>query len=136
MTGQEAINFMNSGAKVIYNFLILRTSRRKWIPKIFRKWIPVIYFDSADGCEWVGDPLLRQHHVRMRYYGAMDHPKYPYTCVIAKVHKDDIDNFVSAMDDLIRKHLLLGHTDYTEFCTEVIMSMADTQSVDLKLKEV
>lgn len=136
MTGQEALDLMNSDAKVIYNFLILRNNKRKWIPNMFRRWVPVVYFDSADGCEYLGDPILLDHHVRMRYDGAMAHPKYPYECIIAKVHKDDLDEFIAAMDTLIRKHLLLGHTDYTTSCTEIILSMADLNSVNLKLKEV
>lgn len=136
MTGQEALDFMNSDAKVIYNFLILRSNKHKWIPNIFRRWIPVVYIDSADGCEYLGDPVLTDHHVRIRYDSAMSHPTYSYECIIAKVHRDDLDKFIAAMDALLRKHLLLGHTDYIKCCVEIILRIADLKSVNLKAREV
>ena len=121
MEFKSATDLIDAGVNIHFNFFMINT-KHEFLNR-FRKWLPLVYFDSRDGCKWVGNSVLVDHHVRMRYDTELSHPNYKYYVIFAKVHKDDFEKFVECMEVINKKHLLIGNTDYPKFCKEIVLKM-------------
>jgi len=78
------------------------------------------YFDVKD---YLADALFLRHKVRVKYKLEFLKQGTNYLAVLCKVHKKDVEEFVNALEELKTKMLLLGHTNYPEFCAEINQKM-------------
>ena len=75
-----------------------------------------IFFDTA---EHLADQVFVQHMLRIRFKGDYQKEGEKYRLILCKVPKKGRTEFAECMKDLVRKMLLLGNTDYCEFCEQI-----------------
>ena len=91
------------------NCIMTKNGRRK---------VTYMYFDIS---EYLADQIFIDHRLPVRWEKKeLMHPDHPYRCVFAKVRKQDEDEFLLCMEELRRKMLLTGHTDYDDVCKYAI----------------
>lgn len=84
-------------------------------------WLPCssryIYVDTQD---YLADRLFVQARLRVRYSGEFARKGSPYVIISCKVRKKDEGRFIKMLEKLPDRMLLMGHTDYMEYCRELI----------------
>ena len=73
----------------------------------------------VDTAEHLADQVFRQHKLRIRFKGDYRKNGQKYQMILCKAPKKRRADFVMCMKDLTRKMLLLGNTDYCDFCKQV-----------------
>lgn len=76
------------------------------------------YYAFIDTRDYLADGIFLQHKVRVGFWKESAKVDSPYVLILCKVRKSDEGAFLAAMEDLPRKMLLCGHTDYLTFCGE------------------
>ena len=77
------------------------------------------YFAFVDTGGYLADQLFVKHKVRVDYGQEYAMPDCPYRVIMCSVAKRNVKEAVKAFSDLGNKMVLLGHTDYPEFCAEL-----------------
>ena len=72
-----------------------------------------------DTAEHLADQVFIQHKLRIRFKGDYQKAGHKYRMILCKAPKKRRADFVECMKDLTRKMLLLGNTDYYDFCAQV-----------------
>ena len=67
--------------------------------------------------EYLADSLFIQEQVRVDFGSEYGKRGSPYIMIFCKVRKRDEGRFLQALDNLGNKMLLMGYTDYREFCS-------------------
>ena len=74
------------------------------------------YYAIIDTTDYLADQLFVKNEVRVWFGQEYICPDGPYCVIFCKCRKRDTGAFESAMNELPRKMLLRGHTDYIQFC--------------------
>lgn len=74
------------------------------------------YYAIIDTTDYLADQLFVKNEVRVWFGQEYICPGGPYCVIFCKCRKRDTGAFESAMNELPRKMLLRGHTDYIQFC--------------------
>lgn len=84
--------------------------------------VPYMYIDHNS---YLADPLLAEHKISMRFKGEMVKKSSPYRVIFCRVRKRDAVKFEEILEKLTNKMLLLGHTEYPQFCGEIESMIED-----------
>ena len=76
------------------------------------------YFCFIDAKEYLADALFIKHKVRVWFQKEAYKPNTDFVVIICKVKKNDTNKFLEALEELNKKMILLGHSDYHNFCKE------------------
>lgn len=74
------------------------------------------YFAFFDDCNYSAASLFNRYQVRIKVKGSWSKEGDKYKVILCKVWRKDVPKFIRAMEDLKTKMLLIGNTDYEEFC--------------------
>lgn len=78
------------------------------------------HFCYIDRKEYYADDLFIKHKLRVWFYKEMHRQDTGYVIIFCKVRKCDETLFFKAMEELINKMILLGHTDYPDFYGHIL----------------
>ena len=81
-----------------------------------------LYYDMymfIDTAEHLADQVFIQHKLRIRFKGDYQKEGQRYQIILCKAPKKRRADFMDCMKDLARKMLLLGNTDYCDFCRQI-----------------
>lgn len=81
-----------------------------------------MYIDSAKGYE--ADGIFVKNGISVCFKNEQYYNGGKYCCVFCSVRKTDRGAFLSAMEELAKKHLLKGNTEYPDFCEEIMDILA------------
>lgn len=81
------------------------------------------YYAYIDTHENLADQLFIKHKVRVYFEKEYQRNDTDYKIIFCKVKKKDKPEFLSALSELADKMLLLGHTDYTQFCEDTMQEI-------------
>ena len=120
--------FNDIPARLSYNHTIRKrygkSVRREKIMKNFLKLgglsilsCQYMYVDHED---YLADALFAQNQVPVRFGHEFKRNGSPYCIITCRVWKKDVAGFGRTMESLYNKMLLLGHSDYAEFCEELM----------------
>ena len=120
--------FNDIPARLSYNHTIRKrygkSVRREKIMKNFLKLgglsilsCQYMYVDHED---YLADALFAQNQVPVRFGHEFKRNGSPYCIITCRVWKKDVAGFERTMESLYNKMLLLGHSDYAEFCEELM----------------
>ena len=84
------------------------------------------YFAFVDTDQHLADQLFIKHKVRVNFGQEYAMPDTPYRVIMCSITKKDVSGFLAALKELENKMILMGHVDYSEFCTELKDKMANT----------
>lgn len=73
-------------------------------------------FAYVDVPEYLGDAEFVKRKVHVTYGDEMAKEDTPYVIIFASVSKKDRTAAIEALSAMDNKMLLMGHTDYPEFC--------------------
>lgn len=82
-----------------------------------------LYYAIIDVDEYLADNLFIKHQVTVRFGPEYMSPDSKYRVIFCSIRKRDEQAFLKAMEELPNKMLLLGHTDYPEYCARLRRSM-------------
>ena len=82
------------------------------------------YFAFVDTDEYLADQLFINHKVRVDFREEYAMPDTPYRVIMCSITKKDVSGFLAALKELENKMILMGHVDYSEFCTGLKEKMA------------
>lgn len=82
------------------------------------------HFCYIDRKEYYADDLFIKHKLRVWFYKEMHRQDTGYVIIFCKVRKCDENLFFKAMEELINKMILLGHTDYSDFCEHILENIS------------
>ena len=75
------------------------------------------HYAFFDVSEYFADQIFIEKQIKVKFGRELKHPDEPYTIIFCKIKKKDEKAFLEAMEELERKMFLLGHTDYSDFCS-------------------
>lgn len=81
-----------------------------------------MYIDSS---KYLADSLLTKNKLSIKFKGDYISPDGKYIVVFCKVKKDDEKKFNQTMEELERKMLLCGYTDYTSYYKDLFKKMEE-----------
>ena len=76
-------------------------------------------FAYLDIPEYVADTIFIQNKLHVKFGKEFKKEGNPYIIIMCKIRKKDFDKFEKSLEELERRMLLTGHTDYIEKCEEV-----------------
>lgn len=74
------------------------------------------YFAFLDTDAYLADQLFIKHQVRVHFREEYMRDDSPYRVIFCRVRKRDRARFLAALEELPKKMLLLGYTDYLDTC--------------------
>lgn len=74
------------------------------------------HYAFVDTKDYLADQLFIQKKVQVSFGCELVCPDSDYCVIFCKLRKRDEANFLTALQKLPSKMLLLGHTDYLDFC--------------------
>lgn len=74
------------------------------------------YFFFIDTKSYLADALFIKHKVRVWFKQEYCKEKNEFVFIFCKVRKNDVEKFTNALEELKDKMLLLGHSNYQDFC--------------------
>ena len=92
-----------------------------WLP--FRKMFA--YMDASD--QYRADELLRKYRLRARFKNEWVTSSGKYKIVFCTIPKKQVHLFKKAMEELPGRMHLLGYEDYSEYWTELLISLGDSE---------
>ena len=92
-----------------------------WLP--FRKMFA--YMDASD--QYRADELLRKYHLKVKFKNEWATPENRYRIIFCSVPKKQAQQFKDAMEEMPGRMLLLGYEDYSEYWTELLTSLGDSE---------
>lgn len=87
-----------------------------------------VFVDTKD---YLADQLFIQEKVRVWFGHEFVCPDSEYRAIFCKVRKRDEAAFLTALQKLPSKMLLLGHTDYLDFCNHFQELLDSSQKEEL-----
>ncbi|MCB7319913.1 hypothetical protein LIZ87_14250 [Lacrimispora sp. 210928-DFI.3.58] len=82
----------------------------------------------VDVPEYLADSLFIQEQVRVSFGKEYSRKGSPYVLIFCRVRKKDEDRFLRALDRLEQKMLLMGYTDYSEFCSRLFAEFGEIKA--------
>lgn len=77
------------------------------------------YYAFLDTEEYLADALFIRHEVRVHFLSEYEKQGSPYRMILCRIRRKDADRVTAALEELPRKMLLCGYTDYFERCKEI-----------------
>lgn len=77
-------------------------------------------FCYIDTSEQLAVPIFISHNINIKVTRALSNPKYNYLIYICKVPKRYHKKFYECMQDLIKKMMIFGYTNYEKECLEIL----------------
>lgn len=74
------------------------------------------YFDTRD---YAADNLFAKNNVSVKYEKEACRPDSDFIIVFCKVKKYEVGSFLNSLFELNNKMLLLGHSEYQNFCKNI-----------------
>ena len=74
------------------------------------------HYAFLDTAAYLADQLFIKHQVQVHFQAEYERDDSPYHVIFCRVRKSNRARFLSALEDLPAKMLLLGYTDYLETC--------------------
>ena len=74
------------------------------------------YYAFLDTEEYLADQLFIKHQVRVHFREEYARKDSQYRVIVCRVRKRDQMRFLAALEELPKKMLLLGHTNYLDTC--------------------
>lgn len=85
-----------------------------------RSWRPfTCRYMFLDTEEYLADSLFVKHNVPVRFGSEYVNKKSKYMVITCRIRKCHEERFKEALAALPDKMLLMGHTDYADFCKEL-----------------
>ena len=81
------------------------------------------YYMFFDVRQYLADQLFIQHGVRVWFDREYAREGSPYLAVFCHVRKKDHAEFLTALEELKKKMLLCGYTDYVEMAEKSLTAM-------------
>lgn len=97
-----------------YMSLIRKTSTHRW-------------FMFIDCEERYADRIFIQNKFRVYFHGDYKAKGEKYMPIMCSVRKKDVGKFIESMDALTNKMLLMGYTDYKEWCVDFLHKIETTK---------
>ena len=85
------------------------------------------YFFYIDTEEYLADSLFIKHNVKVCFQQEAHRPDTDFIFVFCRIKKADLNKFTEALEDLNKKMLLLGHTNYPGFCKNFYENFLEQQ---------
>lgn len=85
------------------------------------------YFCFIDTKEYLADALFIKYKVRVWFQKEAHKPNTDFVFIFCKVKKSDINKFLEALGELKKKMILLGYSDYQNFCKEYCEIFSGTE---------
>ena len=92
-----------------------------WMP--FRKMFA--YMDAAD--HYRANELLHKYNLRVKFKNEWYAPNRRYRVIFCTVTKKRAALFKKAMAEMPGRMILLGYEDYSEYWTELLVSLGDNE---------
>lgn len=74
------------------------------------------HYIFADTEDYLADQMFIQNEVRVHFGKEYKNPDSKYIFICCKVKKSDNDRFLQSLDNLSKKMIFMGNTDYEIFC--------------------
>lgn len=74
------------------------------------------YFCFIDTNKHLADNVFIKNKVRVWFQMEARKPDTDFVFIFCKIKKSDIHRFLESLEELKKKMLILGHTDYEDFC--------------------
>ena len=84
-----------------------------------------LLYAFIDVPEALATSVLMKHNVRAKFVHLMTREDTDYVLVQMKIHRNDRQKFLDAMEDLKTKMLICGHADYEACAGELIRELED-----------
>lgn len=84
-----------------------------------------LLYAFLDVPEALATSVLLKHDVRAKFVHLMTREDTDYVLVQMKIHRNDRQKFLDAMEDLKTKMLICGHADYEACAGELIRELED-----------
>lgn len=89
--------------------------------ELINKGITHKYFAFIDAKEMLISQLCEDRGIHLKLIDEYDHDNYPnYSIYICKVKKSEINVLKDIFDQLEKKMLITGHTDYIDTCNSIM----------------
>ena len=85
------------------------------------------YFCFIDTKEYLADALFIKYKVRVWFQKEAHKSNTDFVFIFCKVKKSDINKFLEALGELKKKMILLGYSDYQNFCKEYCETFSGTE---------
>lgn len=95
-----------------------------WQP--FRKMFA--YMDAANS--YRADELLRKYKLKVKFKNEWTSPEGRYRMIFCAVPKKQAEQFKEAMEQMPDRMLLLGYDDYSEYWTQMLLSLGDDEVLE------
>lgn len=81
------------------------------------------YYCYADMPKYKADLIFVKNRIRVTFLKEYEKENEKYILIMCRVKKKDSETFISCMEELKNKMILLGYTDYPEFCRNTLSSV-------------
>ena len=81
------------------------------------------YFLFFDTKPYLADQLFIRHKVRVWFGNEYESEDSPYIGIFCRVKKQDVPEFLAALQELKRSMLICGHTDYETTISNLLKGM-------------
>ena len=83
------------------------------------------YYCFFDVAQYLADEIFIKHKVRVWFRQEFQKHESNYLVIFCKVKKKDKKEFLASLEELKSKMLLLGYTDYPDFCEELMKNLEE-----------
>lgn len=87
-----------------------------------------VHYAFFDTSNHYADQIFMDKKIKVSFGKELQNPDEGYAVILCRVRKKDGAAFREAMADLERKMLLLGHSDYGDFCDRMSALLAQTEA--------
>ena len=78
------------------------------------------YYVFVDTKDYLADQIFIRNKVKVDFGEEASCEDYPkYVVIFCKIKKKDNNKFLKSLEELERKMLILGHTDYGNICQKI-----------------
>ena len=84
-----------------------------------------LHYAYVDTRDYLADPLLRKHEVGIRFGDEYAKPNEEFKIIFCKVKKKHKHQFEKAMNELVDKMLICGHSRYESFCDYIMSELSE-----------
>lgn len=82
------------------------------------------FFDVPD---YYADNLFVQHKIKVDFLKEFQNGENSYIAIFCRVKKKDAKEFEAVMEELEKKMIICGYTDYPEYCDKFIKTILSSR---------
>ena len=87
------------------------------------------YFFIIDTKGYLADTLFIKHKVRVWFKQEYCKEENDFVFIFCKVRKNDVEKFLKALEELKGKMILLGYSNYQDFCEQFSKNMMELRKI-------